>query len=433
MTLKIRKKDIWSFLAVFLIFLYSFTKAGIQQYVYPNILILYFSLGYVMISPFFFGGVPKTLLRNYTDILMLLCIAILLLNRNQNFANSEFEDGIVFVCIGVFFIFAKRSNNWHKFVVPVMSIWIAIHTLVTILEYALPGFYMERIFPLMPEYAWQHLNAVFKSGYMPGLAVHYSTNGMYLAVSLIVVGVLLMTGMHQKRKFKIIALLLVAIALLLTGKRALILFSVFALIATYYVYNSNKPIGRNGKILLLVIGISIAFFIGSCFIPALSNFIVRFIETAAEGDITLGRFDQYRMAFALFGENPVVGIGWDAFKYIYADKFGSLLNVHNIFIQVLCENGVLGALPFFAFFIAMLYRAMSGLSLLRRKYTNLYATAEFFLGLSVAMQMFFLMYGLTGNPLYDAQVFYPYIVCITAGEYYLYWYKKEVMKYSVNC
>ena len=417
MTLKIKISDICGFVCVFLIFLYSYTKAGIHDYVYPSSVLCYISFAVIIFLGIRMGGLHSLQYCSVSEIAIMCSVLVLLINRNQNFANGEFEDGFSYIAIVFFYIVAKSNNKWHKFIVPIMSIWIAIHTIVTIMEYAIPGFYMGAIYPMMPNYSLSHLRAVFNLGYMPGLAVHYSTNGMYLGVSLIVVTCLLIFA--RKKMLPLIATIFVAIALFLTSKRALIIFPLIGIMATYYLYNSNKPLSRIGKILIVLICIIIGFTIASNFIPSVSNFIYRFIETSAAGDITLGRFEQALLAMQQFSKNILFGNGWDSFKYFHRSQFGVLINVHNIYLQLLCENGIIGSVTFFVFFILSLYRVIKAFLFLRKKMTNIYPKAEFYLGYSIAMQIFFLLYGLTGNPLYDQQVFYPYIISITAGEYYL--------------
>lgn len=419
MILRIKKTDIRAFALIFLIFTYSFTKAGIHNYIYPNSIICYLSFVLIIVIASRIGTTSSLRKCTLLESLLLLCSFILICNRNYNFANGKFEDGLSFIAITLFFVFVRTYNSWHKFVIPVMAFWVAVHTIVTLMEYAIPGFYMEKVFPLMPDYAEMHLRSVFKLGYMPGLAVHYSTNGMYLGIGLIVAGIALLFSSHKKRKkINILYVIIVAIALLLTGKRASIIFSTVSLVMVYYIYNSNKPLNRFGKLFLLAIVVMIAFYIGSVFIPSLSNFIDRFIETSEAGDVSLGRIKQSAIALNIFFKNWILGGGWDSFKYLYKAQFGILLNVHNIYIQLLCENGVLGAMPFFAFFIVAMYRAIKSLIYLRKHQTGKYPTAEMYLGFSIAMQSFFLLYGITGNPLYDQQVFYPYIVTVAAGEFY---------------
>mgnify|MGYP004501953557 CR=1 FL=1 len=420
MKLKIRKSTICEWLMLFLIFTYSFTKAGIHNYIYLNSIISYISFALIAVLACRVGAIPSLQRFSYLDIFLLLSCLILVLNRNNNFSHGEYEDGLSFITIAFFFVVVRSYNSWHRFIIPVMSLWVIIHTVVTILEYALPGFYMNNIFPLMPSYAEMHLRSVFKMGYMPGLAVHYSTNGMYLGVGLIVASTILFFSLGKRKKGLLVGyVILVAIALLLTGKRALVIFPVAAIIVAYYLYNSDKPIGRIGKLVLLLVVVVVAFVIGSNFIPSLSNFINRFAETSAAGDVSLGRLEQSAIALGIFKKNIIFGSGWDSFKYLYKAQFGSLLNVHNIYIQLLCENGIIGAVPFYCFFVYALSRTVNSLVYLRKNNPGENTAAELYLCFSISMQIFFLLYGMTGNPLYDQQVFYPYIVCVAAGEFYV--------------
>lgn len=417
--IKLEKTDIFAFVMVFLIFMYSFTKSGIHDYIYPISAVCYLSFGFIIAAAIRTRRVLTLKGCTVLDVLILLCLFVLIFNRNYNFSNGEYEDGISFIVIVLFYLLVRNKDSWHKFILPVMGIWIALHTIVTLMEYAVPGFYMNQIFPLMPAYAHVHLNAVFRSGYIPGLAVHYSTNGMYLSVSFIVIGTLLLFSEKKNRITRMFILCVVAAALLLTGKRALILFPALAFAVMYYLYNSNKPISRVGKQILLALTAAAVFSIGCVFVPALSNFILRFIETSEAGDVFLGRLEQADLALHVFLHNWFLGCGWDSFQYFYQSRYGALVKVHNIYLQLLCENGILGSIPFFLFFIIAVYRSIQSFVYLRKYYPGKYSTDEFYLGLSIAMQCFFLLYGMTGNPLYDQQVFYPYMVCVTAGEFYV--------------
>lgn len=417
-SLKVKKIDIIAFVLLFLIFTYSFTKAGIHDYIYPNSIACYISFGIIILFSILLGSISSIRKCTLLEGMMLLCMIVILCNRNNNFIHGEFEDGFSFIAIAIFFLLVRKQDSWHKLIMPIIWFWVAIHTIVTLLEYAVPGFYMSQIFPLMPSYAEMHLRSVFKLGYMPGLAVHYSTNGMYLAVGLIISGISLLFSKAHKR-IGAIVFIVTAVALLLTGKRGLIIFPAAALVMVYYLYNSDKPLSRFGKIIVLAIAVIVLFTIGSTFIPSLSNFINRFVETSEAGDVSLGRLEQSALALNVFSHNWLFGTGWDSFKYLYKAQFGTLLNVHNIYIQLLSENGIIGAFPFFVLFIAAFFRAIKSLIYLRKYYTGEYYAGEFYIGLSLAMQCFFLLYGMTGNPLYDQQVFYPYIVSIAAGEFYV--------------
>ena len=188
-SLKVKKIDIIAFVLLFLIFTYSFTKAGIHDYIYPNSIACYISFGIIILFSILLGSISSIRKCTLLEGMMLLCMIVILCNRNNNFIHGEFEDGFSFIAIAIFFLLVRKQDSWHKLIMPIIWFWVAIHTIVTLLEYAVPGFYMSQIFPLMPSYAEMHLRSVFKLGYMPGLAVHYSTNGMYLAVGLIISGI----------------------------------------------------------------------------------------------------------------------------------------------------------------------------------------------------------------------------------------------------
>lgn len=312
-SLKVKKIDIIAFVLLFLIFTYSFTKAGIHDYIYPNSIACYISFGIIILFSILLGSISSIRKCTLLEGMMLLCMIVILCNRNNNFIHGEFEDGFSFIAIAMFFLLVRNQDSWHKLIMPIIWFWVAIHTIVTLLEYAVPGFYMSQIFPLMPSYAEMHLRSVFKLGYMPGLAVHYSTNGMYLAVGLIISGISLLFSKVHKR-IGAIVFIVTAVALLLTGKRGLIIFPAAALVMVYYLYNSDKPLSRLGKIIVLAIAVIVLFTIGSTFIPSLSNFINRFVETSEAGDVSLGRLEQSALALNVFSHNWLFGTGWDSFK-----------------------------------------------------------------------------------------------------------------------
>ena len=94
--------------------------------------------------------------------------------------------------------------------------------------------------------------------------------------------------------------------------------------------------------------------------------------------------------------------------------FGNALNVHNIYIQLLCECGIIGFIAFVLFF---LWNIVSAIKKLRRVALtpDCDSKIRIILTFSVMYQVFFLMYGLTGNPLYDAPTLVVYILCCTAS------------------
>jgi O-antigen ligase len=157
------------------------------------------------------------------------------------------------------------------------------------------------------------------------------------------------------------------------------------------------------------------------FIPNVLNAINRFIKLSDEGNIDAGRSDLYALAFSLFKTSPLLGIGWGKYKYIYAalnplDIF--TIQVHNVYLQLLCETGIFGFIIFVSAFIASFVFAVRLFVNYRKKKIELPENSSYILMFSLFMQTFFLLYCFTGNPLYDFQMLYPYLMSVGIVQYY---------------
>ena len=133
----------------------------------------------------------------------------------------------------------------------------------------------------------------------------------------------------------------------------------------------------------------------------------------------------WKQAFEYFKSNFLFGIGWDRFKYSYGVLSGSALNVHNVYIQILTEMGILGAIPFFAFFVNSLHHVFKVLKI-ARDMDVINSRNKAFVMYALFIQIFFLLYCLTGNPLYDATTLFMYLLSCAIGDYFF--YHQEALK-----
>ena len=238
----------------------------------------------------------------------------------------------------------------------------------------------------------------------------FSTNPGYTAGHLVAGMLLLLSQTVGASKKKILknGLLVVFLlsALFMTGKRAhLLFFSISALVIF--------PISGKGKkrwLRLLYIALAgiaaLAFllFLGDklTFIPALGRIseTVKGLFTGA--DITNNRLPLYALALRLFSVNPIFGVGWGQFRVmsVGAVTESSELDAHNIYLQLLAETGVIGficiLLPMLIFFVLTIRNTIYCLD---KQPQNIAWRAP--LIFSLCYQFFFLIYGMTGNPLYD--------------------------------
>lgn len=290
--------------------------------------------------------------------------------------------------------------NWRKFFITLLLIFALPNAAATILLFIFPELY-EYIKPLITA------EKIMYEGYKTGLTGHYSTNAIYLACGLIVAAGMFFTEYRdrKKRKQQLLLVIVFLISLLLTTKRGPLIFSVTALFGVYILTDTVRTAGRlikmSGALLLLIVIIYVAAY----FVPELSEVFQRFSE-----DGTSGRDTMYALAFSMFLENPIFGCGTGTYRlsyYTYLSKGINrvYLNTHNVYLQLLCENGVIGLCIFLTAALVTLYKSIV---LLRYYHKNGELEQERCMTISVAFQLFFLMYCMTGNPLYDSMMYLPY-------------------------
>lgn len=362
----------------------------------------------------------KNLLGGILPFLMVLIVCFF---NNGNIAHKSNTIMVWSLCaIILFYYLSSNTCEWHVFLIKVLAIigllyaWTVIQCLIT------PSFFTKVCLPFFQHYGYANdMNNLYQGGYITGFSPHYSITAIYLAVTF---GAAIAYGFASKftsKKYSIIAIVIFA-SILLTGKRAPSMFIVATTFILYLLVHCDEPIKRWEKIILIALSGVLVLLLAAQFIPHLLNVVNRFIETEESGDIEMGRGITRALALQLWLENPLFGIGWDAFKYYYREFNGVFLNVHCVYVQLLCEVGVVGALPFYLFFVISIVKAV----LLLRRMTLDHEenfSKHLVLIYSVYIQIFFLLYCLTGNPLYDNPTIFTYLMGCSMGEYY--WLKRK--------
>ena len=300
-------------------------------------------------------------------------------------------------------------EGWSKLLLKALRLGYLVYIGFTIAMF-LNGNLIEFVCNLFPAYRVTLLNQ-YSMGAMPGLTHHYSTNGMLVSVGTIVYACY---AMCYKKKKDILLFLAAIAALLLTGKRAHVVFGLFALYVTYYAYNAGNKQNRLFKSVGILIVSAMAFFLASYFVPGLAVVVGRFIDAAESGDATLGRTTVWLKALETVSQHPLFGIGWEQFS----QSGGWNWNIHNIYIQLLVEVGVVGFLAYCGWFVFFLVQSWKNLTYLRTHRNLFHVTDTCVVSFSLAMQILFLMYGFTGNPLYDQAMFVPYFAACAITQYY---------------
>ena len=110
----------------------------------------------------------------------------------------------------------------------------------------------------------------------------------------------------------------------------------------------------------------------------------------------------------MFLQNPLIGLGYGSYTTFCASNgFEWNYMAHNIYVQLLGEVGIIGFIIFITFFVNDIIKTIKSI---KKECNEQNLQLLYF---SLFMQIVFLLYGLTGNPLYFPQQMMVYIICIS--------------------
>lgn len=292
----------------------------------------------------------------------------------------------------------KKSAFFAKFFV-VMGLFF---TLGCIINFLFPAEFKSIFLPMFSESGQASLASVEElsgsSTYYAGFTSQVGYTSFYLALG--IGAVFCFREIFFKRSWIFLIGGMLA-GLLLTGKRGPLLFLMAALSAVYFVdgYGVEKVIRVAQIAGALILGFAVLAVIANA---TQLDGIVRIYEAVLDlitsGSVEdEGRAQLRRQAMYYFEMRPIFGIGWNNFKDIY---YARGTYVHCIYVQLLCETGLVGFLAFMTFFGSRLLHTMAMVMQNRKNRATLESQ---FVSFSLFVQAYFLLYGISGNPLYDIE------------------------------
>lgn len=397
MILHIKKKDIkyWGIVG----FLFFFLTVDFRTDLFRNVGVAYI---FAAISLFLLLWGSEIKLKKYIHpviVLWILSISFVLTSREASL--------IIKYILGLLLLYCfVMTNGTGGRTVKIIAIYGVIFSAASFFFYIFPDIYIQEIVPHLEDYLQSHAVIMIKSNRYPGLTGHYSTNGIYLAFGVGAAWAIYLT--YNKgiwRKISFICFILGVGALLLIGKRAHLVFSLGACFLIYWISNNKNQLKRIKKVFGMIIISAVIMVIVVNQIPALANTFERFIETASSGDFLMSRGKFFLEAIEQFKANPIVGAGW---RTMMNDVIGH--DVHNIYLQLLAENGLLG----FLFYVSMLIYGMiistKEFGWASRNRDKISSDSYALLAFATLYIYFFVIYGMTGNPLYDEQTYYVFMI-----------------------
>lgn len=356
------------------------------------------------------------------DIVSVLLLILPLLWNNRDLEVGGFRRPLQYLWVAALYLAfrsSKREDWIDKFFKIIMFVGI-FYAFFTIISFISSDFYFNFLYPTLSSISTRvatRLANYYSLGYMTGITAHYSTNGIYIGLGIIPFFVCVIMEKDYIKKGRLatfIAFILIFLALALTGKRAHLIFTIVALIIVMYFYYSDQKYSRAIKILFYLLVAALIVYIVSLFIPQVLNVYNRILEGLAENNIDNGRAELSEYALLAFSSAPIFGHGWSWFSQYNTISHGD--HTHNTYYQLLCETGVIGFAFYIVFFVFMLIRAIVLLTKICRRKQNYQSRDRVVVSSAVAYEIFFLMYMVTGNPLYEFSCYMPLFLFVAAVE-----------------
>lgn len=186
-----------------------------------------------------------------------------------------------------------------------------------------------------------------------------------------------------KKVLRFAVMILSVFCIFLTSKRGVAVALMVALIVAYVVWK-KLSLKTVIQITLIVILCGVALFVLYNQSEVVHAFLQRFAPT--DGDITTGRSDIWRSAVDTL-RDEIFGMGTGSAYLVYDT------GLHNIYLQLFYDHGIIGAGIYIVFFLYNLMLAIN-----RKEPMQIY------------IQMLILVYGMSGNPIYSNSFFIVYVV-----------------------
>ena len=333
---------------------------------------------------------------------------------------------VISIGIGVLYLLSARVDKGD--VVRIMRIFVLVGILFSIfiiLCRIFPNVYTNIILPKLRGVNTTEIIRLVRLGYGAHIAnsITYGPYIISMAAFFVLGDILLKTHFYRRGIAYTIEILFI-VAVLCEGRRSEL---VCLIIACFVVYMISTP--NNAAIILKRLGVLfIILIIGVFLITFLvqHGYLTRFVNTfellkgglstSDLNKLTSSRYRLWESAWSLFKSNPVFGIGWSNFSENVETRVN---NVHNCYLQFLCETGIVG---FIAIMIPMIVQLIKSIKNFKQ-FVSCGLSNDRLIGnaimLSVGMQVFFLLLYAMDPVFYKGYYHLLHIILILLSEYFV--------------
>lgn len=296
----------------------------------------------------------------------------------------------VFTLVSFFIIYTvvNSMNKVSEKIIGIMKNISIVFLIGVFLQVFLPNVLQQINSVILTANQLESFNSFFDRNIIVGFSHNPAIPAFFISILIFYFLIKFYNTKNIFRKTFILILLSVLILLLFyTEKRGFLLFTLFISVIILFSLQKIK-ITVFIPILILLITAYIYLFNTEAGLSIIER-------TTRSEDITTGRLPVFTLMLDGFLERPVTG--WGTFSIL--NKI-TLNHGHNIYLQILHDHGILGAIPFLAICVINLVKSFY----LLIKFNSEKRSILLF---SASIQLLFILWGLTGNPLYDL---YPFII-----------------------
>lgn len=170
--------------------------------------------------------------------------------------------------------------------------------------------------------------------------------------------------LHKKKRINVFIMLIMFIAILLTGSRKGLLFSVTPFfINLIYIFITTKKIKKRFRYIILSIILILLVYYALFHIEFMYNNIGFRIENAVRSIVLNqettesslnSRGNMIDSGLRYFKEKPLIGYGLENFRVLYGHETGLETYSHNNFVELLVNNGLIGFISYYLFYILII-------------------------------------------------------------------------------
>ena len=345
-------------------------------------------------------------------ILIISVFTVLLNIRSLDYIknNPMYLYSMIVAAVSIIYMrYDKKSRRY------IMNILLAVSILsasVAIFSRCFPQFYLDKIASGLSNESFEYAKRMIMEGYSGVIGGRIS-----LSITYIVCGLAICLGrfFDGKKKGYLVLALYLFIAVICTNRRSELLACICAFVVIFYM-RANK---EKKKLLLLIVCVAAVLLAILIILVAKhvityngdNRLIKSFFGLFNGEDISNGRIALYRIAWQLFCSNPITGIGFGNFQRYGSQQIQQVSNVHNIYLQLLCETGILGTIIIMSALIFLTVKLYNNFKEAKKKINF---DSSYF---SMYMMIFILVLGLFDNPIFQDTFWLLLCFIITCGFY----------------